>query len=404
LKKYLVIFLVFGAIFSQVSAMTWDEVITHASQRSNDIKSAQKQLEAYRWNYYKSYSSFLPQMSASYSQGGLFVSSEASYSYGLSVTQNIFSGLSNYYENRSAAVTLDYYQSSLQSTRASLYYTLREAFINLFVAQENIKVQNQIKVMREKNLRMIQLFYESGKEDRGTLMRTQAQLDEANFNLTSAKRQLEIARLKLSQIIENDIASAEGKMDYSLTLMPDVDNLSKSSPVYRMAKNSYDLADISQKATWSEFLPTVSLSGSYQKSGNNWPPSTSSKSVSLNVSYAFFPGGSNFADRAVQSYLLDKAREDFYKAEKDIFYTIEKAYIDYRDAIDAFKLKNTYLSASKERANIAQLKYLNGLTNYYEWDQIQNEFINNQIGVLNYQKSALLAEASWYKSYGGWVE
>ena len=116
------------------------------------------------------------------------------------------------------------------------------------------------------------------------------------------------------------------------------------------------------------------------------------------------PGGSNFADRMIYGLQLDKAREDFKKSEKDIYYSIKDAYESLKDAIDSYSSQKKYLDASSERSKIAQIKYLNGLTSYYEWDQIQNEYINNQIGMLSADRNALVAEANWYKSYGGYIK
>jgi outer membrane protein TolC len=62
------------------------------------------------------------------------------------------------------------------------------------------------------------------------------------------------------------------------------------------------------------------------------------------------------------------------------------------------------LAASKERAQITQVKYMNGLVNYDEWYRIENTYIQAQKTLLSSQKSAYVAEALWNKTYGGWVK
>jgi len=389
-----------------VGALTWPEALSLASQKSNQIKSARKQLDAYQWSYYKAYSNFLPQVSANASEGESFNASGSSksYSYGLSASQSIFKGLSNYFNLRSAAVNYDYYRANLKNTEAEAYYALRQAFVELLIAQQNVAVREKIRQSRADNARMIKLLYGSGKEDKGNYLRTQAQLADAEFNIASAQRQLSLARLKLAQLLDTDMTSAEGDPQVAAADLPDFDSLTRQSPSFLMAKYQLELADLNHQDTWSEFLPSISLNASYQKSGSDWPPATSSKSWSLSLSLPIFPGGSNFADRLIYGLQLEKAREDFAKNQKDIYYSVKDAYESLKDAIDGYSAQNKYLEASAERSKIAQVKYLNGLTTYYEWDQIQNEYINNQIGRLNANRNALLAEASFYKSYGGYIK
>jgi len=405
--RKLVTLLILIGITGSAWAQNWQDVMALAAQNSNDIKGAQKQLEAYRWSYYRSYSSSLPQVSASLSIGESTSSSGNNYSdsYGLSVSQSLFKGTTNYYNIRSAAVNLDLYSASLQSTMADYFSQVRQGFVDLFMAQQNLAVQKKIRLSREANYKMIQLLYDGGTEDKGSYLRTKSQLASADYNIAAAMRQLDLAQLKLSQLIGADVSSAEGELAVvTVASLPDFHGLMKSAPANIVAKSQLELADISQKESLSGFLPSVSLNGSYQKSGNSWPPTNSSKSLSLNVSLPIFPGGSNIADRVIAGFQLDKAREDFAKSQKDLYYNIRQAYNDVKDAIEAYNVQKTALNASAERSRIAQASYMNGLISYIDWDTIQNDYINNQSSLLNYQRNMLVAEASWYKSYGGWVK
>lgn len=408
MKKPLTVFFAIIFLFvSSGSALTWPEIVGQAAKQSNDIIAAKKQLEAYRWSYYKSYSPILPQISASASGGNSRSSSgeSTSYAYGLSLSQTLFDGFSNVYGIKSAALTMDYYQANLQKTESDYYTQLRQAFVDLAVAQQNVKLREQIKESRANNARMIKLFYESGKEDEGNYRRTEAQLADAAANVVASQRDLELARLKLSQLFGAKVASAEGKFAPSETAMLiDFDALLVNSPNYLMAKDQLELKVIAQQETISEFLPTVSLQGSIRNSGSNWPPASSSQSLTVNASLPIFPGGSNFADRAMNGLLLEKARQDFDKAQKDTLYTIKSAYESYRNALDALSVQQAYVDSSAERAKIAQLKYLNGLTSYNDWDIIQNEYVADQISLLSQQRATLRAEASWYNSYGGYIQ
>ncbi|MBI5399502.1 TolC family protein [Candidatus Saganbacteria bacterium] len=117
-----------------------------------------------------------------------------------------------------------------------------------------------------------------------------------------------------------------------------------------------------------------------------------------------FPGGGNFADRAIYGLFLDKAREDFAKKQKELYYDIKSAYEGFKNAVEVYQVQKNYLNSSVERAKIAAAKYLNGLITYDEWDRLQTQYISDQTGLLSSQRAVLAAEADWLKSYGGRVK
>ncbi|MBU1027197.1 MAG: TolC family protein, partial [Candidatus Margulisbacteria bacterium] len=257
---------------------------------------------------------------------------------------------------------------------------------------------------RKDNTALIELRYDSGKEDKGNLMSTRADQAQAEYDLSSAERDLKLAKLKLSQLLGQDVADVEEEISLDSPSTADFEQLLKTTPSYIQAVKQIESAELAYKATISGFLPSVSLSGSYRKSGSDWPPDSTSKSWSLSLSYPLFPGGSNIADRAIYSAKLDQAKEDFSASKKDIRYGLEEAFENFNDSLEGLKVAEISLAASEERAKISRVKYLNGLTNYDEWDRIESSYIQQQKSLLNYKKSALLAEASWYKSYGGYVK
>ncbi|MFH1684553.1 MAG: TolC family protein [Candidatus Margulisiibacteriota bacterium] len=389
-------------------ALTWDEAVNLAAKNSNELISAQKGLESTEWSYKRAFSTFLPQLSASASlsnsQSGTTAAWSESYSYGLSASQSLFRGTEGIYSIQSAYANVEYEKASLQSTKASVLYDLRSAFITVLIAQENVKLLEKILDQRKSNAQLIQLRYDSGKEDKGNLMGTNADEAGAKYDLSSAKRDLKLARLKLSQLLGVEIDNVEGQNGVRAPAEVKIDEMIPQTPSYIMYQKQLESSELAYKATISGFLPSVSLSGSLRNTGSDWPPDSTNKSWSLNFSYPFFPGGSNVADRASYAARLDAAREDFKQSIKDLKYSLEQSYEDLNDSLEALEVAKVSLAADEERAKIARVKYLNGLTNYDEWDRIESSYIQAQKSLLNYKKSAMSAEALWHKTYGGYVK
>ncbi|HTY13931.1 MAG TPA: TolC family protein [Candidatus Omnitrophota bacterium] len=389
-------------------ALTWQDTFSLADSNSNSIKSAQKQSEASRWNWIRSYGSFLPQLSGNASVSQSYdASNEASprtYSYGISASQSLFSGLNNYFNLQSAYLQYQSDQASLVKARSDAYYNVRLAFIGLLVAQENLKMQSRILERRQQNERMIKLNYEGGKEDKGNLMQNEAYLADAEYSVDSAKRQLHLAQVNLAQLTDQDIDQVEGSLEVTLPPSTEYSGLMKTSPAYLIAKYQLEQSEINNNSTVSGYLPDVSLQAAYRKSGLNWPPDQENKSLSLNLSYNFFPGGTNVADTFVNGAKLEKARQDFSQTVKTLRYDLESAFESLKDAAEALKVRKLYLDAAAEREKIAQIEYLNGLMSYSDWDLIESQYISAQQNLVSAQRTALQNEASWYNSYGGWVK
>jgi outer membrane protein TolC len=387
--------------------LDWQSALDLAKKNNPEIQSSIKQTEASQWSYYQTVTPFLPQFSASAALGQTVSSTNAatnSSSYGLSVSQTLFSGMENYYSYLSAKASYDYYQASQQKTESDVFNKTRQAFVDLAIAEENINIQKQILERRTQNADLITLRYDSGKEDKGAMMRSKADQADARFNLDSAQRGKLLARLKLSQLLSVEAESADGILAVKLAPLPVFDDLLTAAPSYKMAGKQLESADIAYKQTISGFLPSVSLSGSTKMSGGDWPPTSNSNTWSLSVSYPFLPGGSNITNRVQYAAQYDKAKQDFINTQNNLKYTIESAYRDFVDGAEAEKIAKIYVDASAERAEIARVKYLNGLIGYDEWDRIENDYISAQKTWIIRRKADLYAESAWYNSYGGYVK
>jgi outer membrane protein TolC len=407
MKKALFCLLVMVFMGTSAQAITWRQVMELGEKNSHDLVAAQKQLESSEWSYRKAYSTFLPQLSlnASYSESTVSTAETTkSYSDGISATENLFQGMADIYGVQSAYANLEFQRADFQGTKASVFFDLRSAYVNLMLAHKNIEVLQKILDQAKHNTKLIQLMYDSGKEDLGSLMSTRADEASANFDLNSAKRNYDLAWLKLSQLLQQNISGEVEEVGPGTAEAADLRALLKQDPDYVKAAKTLEIAELAQKSTISEFLPSISLNGRYSNTGLQWPPDTNTSSWSLNLSYSFFPGGSNIADWAIGAANLDAAKENYAQAANDLLFGLKQTYQGYLNSLDALQLSRISLAANIEREKITTAGYLNGLYTYDEWSRIEQSYFQSQKGELSAEGSALLAEAAWYKSYGGWIK
>jgi outer membrane protein len=406
MKKTLFCLLAVIFVCASAYSITWSEAAANGEKNSYNLISAQKQLEASEWSYRKSFATFLPQISGSvgYSQDLITAGNPQSYSLGVSATENLFQGFKDIYGMQSAYAKLEFQRASYQASKSSVMLALRSAFVNLITAQNNVDLLTLILQQRQQNTKMIQLSYDGGNEDKGNLLSTQASEASARYDLIAARRAYDIAKLQLSQLIGQEVSGEVQDVQPSSAEAVDIRALSVQTPAYVEAKKTYEIADLTQKSTVSEFLPTISANFSDSKTGTNWPPDSPSKSWGLNLSYNLFPGGGNIADWAISAATLDSAREQMYQSFNDQVLNLKQAYENYRDSMDGLEVAKLQLAADTERAKISTAKYLDGLMSYDDWSLIQNSYIQSQKGVVSAKQAALLAEAAWRNAYGGWVK
>jgi len=382
------------------------EAVAGLVYNNDDLVSAAKQADSAHWSYNKAWTAYYPQvsLSGSYSettQSGTDETTKA-YSTGFNVKQTLFSGFQNYNALRSANASYQQAVASYNKTLSDVYFNVRSAFIGLYIAQANIDLSGQILSRLSANARMIKLMYDSGREDRGNLMATQASQKNGEFGVSSAKRELELARLKLSQLISAEISTTDGVMNLTFEAAPDFKMLAENCPAYLIAKYQLELAEIDDQNTLGEFLPTAQVSWGNQSSGTEWPTSSNSQGWNLNLSYSLFPGGANIADKFINDLNQEKARRDFESSKKTVLLSIEDSYRSLRDAVESLEVSRVLMDADSERAKIADAKYQNGLMTFDEWNRIISDYINAQRSFLQARSTALQASAAWKNSYGGY--
>lgn len=385
----------------------WDEVASLAEKNNEGLRIAEKNLEAMEWQYKKSLASFIPQLSASagYGKTDTGGASSTSTSYGLSATQSLFSGFGNLNASKKAYAQLEYSRADLVQKKADALYAVRSAFIDLVIAEKDLALQEQILARRLENAKLIDLLYNSGKEDKGNMLLTHADVESSRASVSQAERALELARLNLSQLVGAKIKKAgirEASPETKENI--DINAIAENSPSYSMASYTYDIAAISADEALAGLLPDLSATGTLRSTGSQWPPQTESGTWNISLSYSFFPGGRNIAEKVIKDIEKEKAAQVLQQSKKDILYLVSSAYNSLAGRIETLSVKTLYLNAATERARIARTKYINGLMSYDEWDRTENSYITAERDFLSSQKDAFVAEAAFKKSYGGWVQ
>ncbi|MCX5781528.1 MAG: TolC family protein [Elusimicrobia bacterium] len=439
MKNYFII-LSLLCILSPVygSSASWEEVLSDAKINNPTLKKAEDSLKTARQNYYSAYTNFLPQLSATVSQNQSEVlgkkitnkenetiinsgmipivltststKTETIMQYtrdnktGISASLSLFSGFADYSNVKMKKCDLDIAEQNYRRAYSDTIYNLKKKFFQLLWAQQMIQLTNDILKQRQKNLGMIQLKYDSGTEDLGSLSRVRVDKYNAEYEVSSAMRYLKTAQIQLiNSIGRNDLSEIEVQGDFITENFKPDDNtkgLIKTTPEYLIAKYNLDKAKYNIKLAKSTLFPSVSFSWSSTKSGADWPPLDNSWNLGINASYPFFPGGKNIYDIKIAILNQKVAEKNMLETEYQLSTRLLIAFNDVFDKNELCNVLKKIFEATKLQSDIVTQKYVNGLASYIDWYSVENDFINSKKNYLNSQRDASVSQAAWKNQLG----
>lgn len=411
-KISLLIFFIFLASFSlaeEIKILTWQECIDTANKYNQDLIIAKKNLNVAEYDYYNSWNNYYPSVNFKYGfdRKGNGIA-ENNWSTNLTASQTLYDFKSNA-EINSKKITIDKTIAQLTKSYAEVYYSIREAFLKMCYAQENITLLENIYALRTQSSEIVRLQYQGGKESKGNMLRAQAQKHSAYTDVLNAKRDLNYARRTLCEVLGVDI-NQNFTVDGKLTLSKDdkdidVDEKALEVPDVIIASADVNIAEYKVSYSKGSLYPNLSASASIGLSDEtNFIPPSDSKSWSLGITlnYPLFAGGLTSAKNTILSSktVLEQSRQSYKKTIlsakttlQDIQMTIERS----KDNVTTYQM---FLEASIQRQKEANIKYLAGTMEFQTWQDIEQELVNNQISHLSALHNYNLALAKRDKIIG----
>jgi outer membrane protein TolC len=403
-----------AATGARAAPLSWQSCLEEASSHNAELRSSQESLRAAQASARGAYGSFLPQAtgSLSYSHGTSassnldIATSQTHDSYGatLSVSQNLFSGFQDRARVEQARSNSQASESALQGTRAKVSFELKSAFASLLYAQSAVKLQEQIKNRRQDNLRLVELRFNTGRENKGSVLLSQAYLNQAQLDELQAQNSISVAQSELAQALGRD--SSEGleiRDDLPLAAppqAPDFAQLALEVPAYKQALFEESGKQAGVVLARGAFFPSLGLSATLGSTGNDFFPSNDRWSVGATLSVPLFSGGKNYYGVKSAAATYAASTETRVNAGRDTLTNLRQNFTNYVEAVEKLKVDASFLEAAQVRAEVARNKYNNGLSTFDDWDIIENDLISRERAVLQSQRDRIVAEAAWEQAQG----
>jgi outer membrane protein len=418
--KKITTLLLFASLTLPLSAfgqdtLTWDQALKEAVQNNRDLKSAEQTVKADEDAHQAALGQFFPQISLSASlnrsgDGGLNDALSSSfYTQGarlaLNAQQDIFSGFQDIASVDASNAQVDMARAELTQAKSQVSHDLKSAFYQLLFSQQQIDLLQQILTRDKANQDLVQMNFDGGTDNKGSLLQAQAAVAQDQFSVDQAQRSLRVAERQLDQVLgRSPMADIAVTGDFEIPTLsddaPDFLKLTALTPAHRQSVAQLGLADSQYVSDRGNFLPTLSANASLFQGGWNFAETQPGWSAGLQLSLPVFTGGKNLftfksAEESKQG-VEDNLESSDMKTEEGL----ESAYASYQDAVGEIKVQQFQVEAAQTQEEIAKAEYLNGLLIFQNWNQIESALTNQQKQQLSDMLTIKTAEANWELAEG----
>lgn len=409
----LVFSLLFVSSLMATEKITFNQAIDLAVKNNLEVQASYEAYKASQLDKKNTRSTFFPKISASLSyeksntetlSTGNSLTSDG-YTGALNLSQNLFNGFSDYSSLKISEAAIKTSEANLQETKAQISYDLKTAVASYNYAKDSLILSKDILKRREDNLRMVELRFENGRENKGSVLLSKAYLEQAKLDLLKAQNAMDISLTFLRRVLnlsETKEIDVEAPLVVDLTNSePDYNAVIENTPISKRFKATLDNASATVDSKKSGFYPRWDVTGTIGKTGKDFfPDEQKNWRIGTSLSWDLFNGGKDYYS-TTSAILSEKAALMRLENQTlELKRILQASFTTFNEAVVAVKVSTAFLDALKVRADISRSKYNNGLTTFDDWDIIENDLITRQKDYTLKIRDRLTAEASWEQTQG----
>ncbi|WP_323789177.1 TolC family protein [Psychroserpens sp.] len=403
------------------NSFSLQEAIDYALENNRQAKNATRDIEAAKQQKWETIATGLPQINGNVSyinnvkqqfpgidfnnDGVLDFGAKQNITPSATLNQLIFDG-SYLVGLQSAKVFLEISENAKVKTDLEVRKSVINAYGNVLLAEESVKIFERNVDVLEKNLNDITKIYENGLEEEESVEQLKITLSSVQSNLSNTSRLKDLAYQMLNITLGLDINNATLLTDNLETLAVQnmqLDLLETETDVentidFKIAENDKVSKELLVKLEHSRALPTLSgfLTGSYIGNNDKFRFFSSSQAwagtaaFGLSLDIPLFGSGLKSARTQRAKINLEKSVDDLSETEQRLKLQIESAKSDFKFAIEEFENKQQNLELAERIEAKNQTKFFEGIGSSFELRQAQTqlytaqqEFLQAMLEVIN---------------------
>lgn len=391
----------------EARTLALEESIRLAEEHHPSLEEARASLNAQkaRLDAVKAGNALTGSLSAS---TGRQTGSDQSYSTAFTVTKLLSDSGKNALERRSQGLAIDTASESQREAILAVRKGVKDAYYTLLL--NGLKREQAANAVRtyEKHLEKAKGFYEAGAKAKFDVTKAEVDLSNARIALVSAEASLATARAGLSNAVGIQLGDVEAVSPFlAPRALPDepfaVEQAMANRPDIRTARLKSESGKLSVAIAAKGNAATVSLSGSANLSGSEWPLEDSFRAT-VTLSVPVFDGGLTNARVSEARYGAQGAEAALRRVEQTVLYDVRSALLSVREAEARIPVAELLVRQAEENLTLAEGRYETGVGNVLEVADAVLAFNSAKVSHYQAQHDYSAALAKLEQSLGGEFE
>ncbi len=417
------IFYIIGFLFTSLSfgqestySFTLQEAIDFALENNRAAKNAVRDVEIAEKEKWETTATGLPQINGSIDyqnwikqqvsllpgeiaggEPGTFVpvtfSTKQSMAASATMTQLLFDG-SYLVGLQAAKVYLLISENSKTKTDLEVRKAVINAYGNVLLAEESLKIVNNNIDVLQKNLDETTKIYENGLEEEESVEQLKITLSSLKSYLNNNERLKDLSYkmfnislgldLNSNTILTDDLETLT-LQNISLELL-DSDNPVENTIDYQIAANYMETQELLLKLEKSAYLPSLNafISGGYNGFSDAFTFGTNNQEwfgqaqFGVGLTVPIFSSGMRNAATQRAKINVEKAQEELTQTEQELLFQIANAKSDYQFSIEEYTNKKENLDLAERIESKNETKFFEGIASSFDLRQAQTQLYTAQ--------------------------
>ncbi len=385
-------------------AFSLEDCISWAKEANLTLVQAKTAADQARADLIGAYSLYYPSidLASGYRNGD----TQGNYSTALGLNYQLYRGGYARAGVRGAQARVKLAEENYRLAESEVILSVQQAFFQILEKQEQIASIEDILKRRKENLVIIKLKYTGGTESSPAVKEAAVNVAQAEYDKMRAEEELRLAKVNLNLLIGRP-KKEELSIRYQdkATAFPPPEKMIEEAQAKRpevgAAISNQELLAAQVTQAKSNYLPTLSLSSSFNLQGSNFLEQSTGWSAGVNLSVPIFNG---FSTRAkVQAAVLSLKIEGIkiQALQQTIDQEIEQAWSNWKLAEKNLEIARLSFVAQTEMYQLTKLQYEQGLTDYFFLQQKENSLTSAEYNRVTAQFNLRAARAQLLKAWGG---
>ena len=304
------------------------------------------------------------------------------------------------------------YMQSIEAQRAlklTIIAGVAAGYYELCALDEELAIVRQTLEARREGVRLAKLRYEGGLTSETAYNQALVELARTETLIPDLERQIQIKESDLSLLLGDYSHPIRRGRILTEQHLPNAlpaglpSSLIERRPDIRQAEMALKEANAKVGVAYTDLFPKISLTGAFGFESDDlgnllkspyWLPA-------VDLLQPLFAMGRNKAKLKVAKAQYEQELYSYEKTVIEAFKEVNDAIVSVRKAKEVRLSQAKLEVAARKYLELAQLQYINGVTNYMDVLDAQRELLNAQIGLNSAVCNELLSVVYLYRALGG---